>query len=169
MASPGAASDQSMTPVTSSPSTNTWVICRSPWMKTGFHGRSAASAISRLRRITSAGRTALASSHAHSLSSFAATSSSLGPGHGGNGASCSLRMAAPAAAHAAGDAADGSPRRPSALPGTAAIASTGGSRQRIAGVGIGAMAIARTSTSACAGSPSTFRNTSPTRSVARWL
>ncbi len=55
------------------------------------------------------------------------------------------------------------------MPGTAAIASTGGLRQRIAGVGIGAMAIARTSTSACAGSPSTFRNTSPTRSVARWL
>jgi hypothetical protein len=39
----------------------------------------------------------------------------------------------------------------------------------VAGVGIGAIAIARTSTSACAGSPSTFRNTSPTRSVARWL
>jgi hypothetical protein len=39
MASPGAASDQSMTPVTSSPSVNTWVICRSPWMNTGFQGR----------------------------------------------------------------------------------------------------------------------------------
>jgi hypothetical protein len=52
-----------------------------------------------------------------------------------------------AAAHAAGDAADGSPRRPSAVPARAARASTGGFRHRTSGVGIGAMAIASTSTS----------------------
>jgi hypothetical protein len=50
-------------------------------------------------------------------------------------------------AHAAGDAVDGSPRRPSAIPGTAASASTGGLRHRTSGVGIGAIAIAWTSTS----------------------
>ena len=55
--------------------------------------------------------------------------------------------AAPAAAHTAGEEVDGSPRRPSALPGRAASASTGGFRQRTSGVGIGAMAIASTSTS----------------------
>ena len=49
-----------------------------------------------------------------------------------------LRAAAPAAAHAAGDAVDGSPRRPSAVPRSAASASTGGFRQRISGVGTGA-------------------------------
>jgi len=43
-------------------------------------------------------------------------SSRLGPGHGGSGASCSARAAAPAAAHAADDAVDGSPTRPSAVP-----------------------------------------------------
>ena len=41
--------------------------------------------------------------------------------------------------------------------------------QRISGVGTGTMPIARISTSACAGSPSIFRNISPTRSVARSL
>ena len=55
--------------------------------------------------------------------------------------------AAPAAAHAAGDAVDASPRRPSAVPGRAASASTGGFRHRTSGVGTGAMAIASTSTS----------------------
>ena len=51
------------------------------------------------------------------------------------------------AAHAADDAVDGSPRRPSAVPGSAASASTGGVRHRISGVGTGAIAIASTSTS----------------------
>ena len=51
------------------------------------------------------------------LSRRDADSSILRPGHGGSGASCSLRAAAPAAAHAADDAVDGSPRRPSAIPG----------------------------------------------------
>ena len=69
------------------------------------------------------------------------------PGQGGSGASCSFRMAAPAAAHAAGDPVDGPPRRPSAVPGSAAIASTGGLRHRTSGVGTGARAIASTSTS----------------------
>ena len=55
--------------------------------------------------------------------------------------------AAPAAAHAVGDAVDGSPRWPSAIPGTAASASTGGFRHRTFGVGTGAIAIASTSTS----------------------
>ena len=41
----------------------------------------------------------------------------------------------------------GSPRRPSAVPGRAASASTGGFRHRTCGVGIGAIAIASTSTS----------------------
>jgi hypothetical protein len=39
-ASPGAASVQSITPVISSPSANTWATCRSPCVKTGVHGRS---------------------------------------------------------------------------------------------------------------------------------
>ena len=82
-------------------------------------------------------------------------------------ASCSRRAAAPAAAHAADDAVDGSPRRPSAVPGRAASASTGGFRHRILGVGIGAIVIASTSTSVRAWSASIFRNTSPTRRVAR--
>ena len=77
-------------------------------------------------------------SHSHSPSSCDATSSRLRPGHGGRCASCSIRTAAPAAAHAAGDAVDGSPRRPSAVPGRAASASTGGFRHRTSGVGIGA-------------------------------
>ncbi|HEY2507602.1 MAG TPA: hypothetical protein VGI58_13895 [Streptosporangiaceae bacterium] len=46
------------------------------------------------------------------------------------------------------DVADGSLSRPSAVPGSAASASTGGFRHRTCGVGIGAMAIAWTSTSA---------------------
>ena len=71
-----------------------------------------------------------------------AASSSPGPGHGGSGASCSRRIAAPAAAHAVEDAGDGSPRTPSAAPGTTAIASTGGSRQSTAEVGTGGSAIA---------------------------
>lgn len=54
---------------------------------------------------------------------------------------------APVAAHAADDAVDGWPRQPSALPGRAASASTGGFRHRISGIGIGAIAIAWTSTS----------------------
>jgi hypothetical protein len=54
---------------------------------------------------------------------------------------------APAAAHAADDAVEGSPRRPSAVPARAASASTGGFRHRISGVGTGAIAIASTSTS----------------------
>ena len=83
----------------------------------------------------------------HSLSSFDAISSRLRPGQGGSGASCSIRAAAPAAAHAADDAVDGSPRRPSAVPGSAASASTGGFRHRTFGVGIGAMVIAWTSRS----------------------
>ena len=55
-------------------------------------------------------------SHSHSPSSSDANSSRLQPGHGGSGASCSIRTAAPAAAHAAGGALDGSPRRLSAFP-----------------------------------------------------
>ena len=117
-ASPWAASDQSMTPVTSSPATKTWSTCRSPWMNTGVHGRSAVSASRRLRVTTSAGRTSLATSHSHSPARCDASSSRLRPGHGGSGASCSARTAAPAAAHAAEDAVDGSPRWPSAVPGS---------------------------------------------------
>jgi hypothetical protein len=90
---------------------------------------------------------AFLTSQLHSLSRCDAISSRLRPGHGGSGASCSIRAAAPAAAHAADDAVDGSPRRPSAVPGRAASASTGGFRHRTSGVGIGAMAIASTSTS----------------------
>ena len=56
---PGHASDQSITPVISSPSTNTWVICRSPCVNTGVHGRSAASAIRRLRVTMSVGKDAV--------------------------------------------------------------------------------------------------------------
>ena len=59
----------------------------------------------------------------------------LRPGHGGSGASCNVRTAAPAAAHAADDAVDGSPRWPSAAPGRAASASAGGLRHRSAGSG----------------------------------
>ncbi|MFK4035756.1 hypothetical protein ACI2LC_08160 [Nonomuraea wenchangensis] len=106
-------------------------------------------------------------SHAHSASRSAATSPGLRPGQGGSGASCRVRAAAPAAAHAAGDAGDGSPRRPSAVPRSAASASTGGLRHRTSGVGTGAAAIASTSTSARVRSASIFRNTSPTRRVAR--
>ena len=68
MASPWLASDQSMMPVTLSPSTNTWVICRSPCVNTGVHGRSAASATWRLRVTKSAGRTPFVTSHSHSPS-----------------------------------------------------------------------------------------------------
>ena len=91
------------------------------------------------------------------------------PGHGGSGASCSVRMTAPAAAHAAADAVDVPSTRPSARPGTAATASTGCLRHRIPGVGTGAIAIASTSASVRDWSPSIFRNMSPTRSVTRWL
>ena len=62
-------------------------------------------------------------------------------------ASCSFRTAAPAATHAAGDEVVGLPRRPIAVPGRAASASTGGFRHRISGVGTGTMAIASTSRS----------------------
>jgi hypothetical protein len=86
-------------------------------------------------------------SHSHSPSRRDAISSTRRPGHGGSGASCSIRAAAPAAAHATDDAGDGSPRQPNATPGRAASASTGGLRHRTCGVGIGAMAIASTSTS----------------------
>ena len=86
-------------------------------------------------------------SHSHSSARREATSSRLLPGHGGSGASCSVRTAAPAAAHAADDAVDGSPRWPRAVPERAASASTGGLRQSTSGVGIGARAIASTSTS----------------------
>jgi hypothetical protein len=81
-----------------------------------------------VRVTSSAGRTPFVTSHLHSPSRSAANSSRPlpRPGQGGNGASCHFRMAAPAAAHAAGEAVDGSPRRPSAVPGAAAIASTGG-------------------------------------------
>ena len=82
MPSPWPASDQSRTPVTSSPSTKTWATCRSPCMNTGVHGRSAASATSRLRVTRSAGRTSFARSHAHSLSRLDAFSSRLAPGPG---------------------------------------------------------------------------------------
>ena len=76
-----------------------------------------------------------------------ATSARLRPGHSGDGASCSIRAAAPAAAHAAPDAVNGLPRRPSVVPGRAASASTGGFRHRTSGIGLGARAIASTSTS----------------------
>ena len=68
---------------------------------------------------------------------------------------------------AADDAVDGSPRRPSADPGRAASASTGGFRHRTSGVGTGAIVIASTSTSVRVWSASIFKNTSPTRRVAR--
>ncbi|MBW0275384.1 hypothetical protein ATM97_29355 [Nocardia sp. MH4] len=44
-----------LTPVTSSPSTNTWEIWRSPWVNAGVHGRSAISAIRRLCATTLVG------------------------------------------------------------------------------------------------------------------
>ena len=72
-------------------------------------------------------------------------------------------------AQAAEDAVDGSPRWPSFVPSAAASASTGGLCQRICGVGTGAIAITSTSTSMRDWSASIFRNTSPTRTVARWL
>src|SRR5215469_17687855 len=71
-ASPRDASDQSTTPVTSSPSTKTWSACRSPWMNTGVHGRRAVSASRRQRETRPAGRTSLATSHSHSPSRRAA-------------------------------------------------------------------------------------------------
>src|SRR6478609_11114220 len=118
-------------------------------MNTGLHGRSAASAISRLRLTTSTDTPPLATSHSHSEASPGGNSTvprllSTGCcwhwllGHGGGGASCSVRTAAPAATHAAEEAPDGSPSTPSAVPGTAARASTGGLRQSTSGVGIGA-------------------------------
>ena len=94
-------------------------------MNAGVHGRSAASAIRRLRATTSAGRTSLATSHSHSSARRDASSSMLRPGHGGSGASCNVRAAPPAAAHAADDAVEGWPRWPSAVPGRAASATTG--------------------------------------------
>lgn len=100
----------------------------SPWVNTGVDGRSAASAILRVRMMTSAGRTSFVASHARSPSSCNTISSRLRPGWGGDGASCNIRTAAPAAAHAAGEVVDGSPRRPRATPGRAASASTGGLR-----------------------------------------
>ncbi len=119
-------------------------------MKTGVLGWSAASARSRLWLTTSAGRIALATSQSHSAPSRAARSSRPIPDHGGRGPSCKARMAAPAAAQAAGDAVDGSPRRPIVLPARAANARTGGSRHRISGVGTGASVMASTSRSALA-------------------
>ena len=136
-------------------------------MNTGVHGRSAVSASRRLRVTMSAGRTSLVTSHAHSRSRHDASSSRVRPGQGGSGALCRVRMAAPAAAHAAGDAVEGSQRWPTASPGRAASASAGGLFHRIFGVGIGTIDIAPTSTSVRVGSPSIFTNTSPTRSVAR--
>src|SRR3954452_20250205 len=136
-------------------------------MNTGVHGRNAASATWRLWVTRSEGRTSFARSHVHSLSRFDAFSSRLRPGQGGSGASCSTRTAAPAAAHAAHDAVDGSPRRASAIPGRAASASTGGFRHSTSGVGTGAIVIASTSTSVRVWSASIFKNTSPTRRVAR--
>ncbi len=79
-ASPLPASDQSSTPVTLSPSTNTWSSCRSPCVNTGVNGRSAASATRRLRVTRSAGRTPLVMSHSHSPSSSDAYSSWLRTG-----------------------------------------------------------------------------------------
>ena len=118
--------------------------CRSPCVNTGVHGRSAASATWRLRVPVAQTR----SSRALALAvEFRRQLVGLRPGHGGNGASCNFRMAAPAVAHAADDAVDGSPRRPSGVPGTAAIASTGDLRHRTSGVGTGARVIASTSTS----------------------
>jgi hypothetical protein len=78
-------------------------------------------------------------------------------------------MAAPAAAHATGEAVDRSARRPSGIPGTAASASTGGFRHRISGVGTGAIVIASTSTLARVRSASIFRKTWPTRTATRSL
>ena len=95
-------------------------------MKTGVQGRSAVSASRRLPVTTLTGRTLLTTSHSHSTARRDARSSRLRPGHGGSGASCNIRTAAPAAAHASDDAGDGSPRWPRAVPGRAASASTGG-------------------------------------------
>ncbi|GAA2531699.1 hypothetical protein Ahu01nite_095590 [Winogradskya humida] len=66
-----------------------------------------------------------------------------------------------------GEAGDGSPRTPRAWPGRAPSAITDGWRHRIGAVGTGAAAIASASASRRAGSPSTLRKTSPTRSVTR--
>jgi hypothetical protein len=72
---PGPPSDQSITPVISSPSANTWATCRSPCVNTGVHGRSAASATRRLRVTRSVGRTSFVTSHSHSPSRCDAISS----------------------------------------------------------------------------------------------
>ena len=53
----------------------TWVICRSPCVNTGVHGRSAASATWRLRVTRSAGNTPFATSHSHGRRGSDATSS----------------------------------------------------------------------------------------------
>ena len=66
-------------------------------MNTGVHGRSAVSASRRLRVTTSVGRTSFATSQSHPSANRDASWSMLGPGHGGSGASCSVRTAAPAA------------------------------------------------------------------------
>ena len=145
-ASPWLASDHSSTPVISSPSTNTWgdlqVAVREhkcPWPE-----RSLGDPVVARDQVGGQGHR---SCHLHSPSRCDAISSRLRPGHGGSGALCSMRAAAPATAHPADDAVDGSPRRPSAVPGGAASASTGGFRHRTCGVGIGARAIASTATS----------------------
>ena len=105
------------TPVISSPSTNTSVICRSPCdehrgVRPGHSLRDLAGA-----RDQVGGKAPVVISSSHSSSRLVADSAPRLLGHGGSGASCSRRTAAPAAAHADDDAIDGSPSRPSAVPG----------------------------------------------------
>ena len=75
----------------------------------GRPGRCTASATRRLRATKSAGSVPLVTSHRHWSSSWDADSLYRPLGHGGTGASCSIRTAAPAAAHACADVTDGSP------------------------------------------------------------
>lgn len=86
-------------------------------MNPGVHGRSAVSASRRLRVTTPVGRTSLATSHPALGRKLGCELVEAPTGHGGRGASCEVRTAAPAAAHAVDDAVDGSPRWPSAVPG----------------------------------------------------
>ena len=87
-------------------------------------------------------------------------SSMLRPGHGGSGASCSLRTAAPAAAHAAGRHGRRLLEAAECSPWEVGEREHGRLRHRtLAESGSGAIAIASTSTSVRVWSASMFRNT----------
>lgn len=134
-----------------------------------FCCRSAASATRRPRSTRSTGSTPCTSSHAHSSARLddRSSRSGPGPGQGGSGASCSALTTAPAAVQAAGPAVERSPSRPRGVPRSAASASTDGWCHSTSGVGTGAVLVASASNAVRAGSASTLRNISPTRSVVR--